>query len=367
MAYLGQLYGLYGYSPMRRSMLTFNIDDGYPEAIVRGYRSGILTPADYANLTQCETLEDMKLHLASTDYGDFLQNEPSPIHTTTIAEKCTQKLVEEFLYLRANSFDPLSTFLDYITYGYMIDNVVLLITGTLHERDLSELLEKCHPLGMFESISSLASAQSVAELYNYVLVDTPLAPYFVGCLSEEDLDELNIEIIRNTLYKAYLQDFYRYCQTLGGVTAEVMSQILQFEADRRAINITINSFGTELKKEERETLYPSFGMLFPEGTEKLTKADKVEQVRDIVDAYGNYGKLFDESGYNSDKSLEDAFFAYEVKLNQLSFDRQMQYGIFYSYVKLKEQEIRNIVWIAECISQQLKTKINNYIPIFKDY
>jgi len=50
--------------------------------------------------------------------------------------------------------------------------------------------------------------------------------------------------------------------------------------------------------------------------------------------------LFDESGYNSDKSLEDAFFAYEVKLNQLSFDRQMQYGIFYSYVKLKEQEIR---------------------------
>lgn len=57
----------------------------------------------------------MKLHLASTDYGDFLQNEPSPIHTTTIAEKCTQKLVEEFEYLRANSFEPLSTFLDYIT------------------------------------------------------------------------------------------------------------------------------------------------------------------------------------------------------------------------------------------------------------
>ena len=37
--------------------MTFNIDDGFPEAIVRGYRSGILTPADYANLTQCESLE----------------------------------------------------------------------------------------------------------------------------------------------------------------------------------------------------------------------------------------------------------------------------------------------------------------------
>lgn len=32
----------------------------------------------------------------------------------------------------------------------MIDNVVLIVTGTLHERDVNELLEKCHPLGMFD-------------------------------------------------------------------------------------------------------------------------------------------------------------------------------------------------------------------------
>lgn len=31
----------------------------------------------------------MKMHLSSTDYGNFLQNEPSPISTTTLAEKCT--------------------------------------------------------------------------------------------------------------------------------------------------------------------------------------------------------------------------------------------------------------------------------------
>jgi V-type H+-transporting ATPase subunit d len=49
----------------------------------------------------------------------------------------------------------------------------------------------------------------------------------LGCLSQEDLNEMNIELIRNTLYKAYLQDFYRYCQVLGGDTAEVMGEILQ--------------------------------------------------------------------------------------------------------------------------------------------
>ena len=37
---------------------------------------------------------------------------------------------------------------------------------------------------------------------------------------------MNVEIIRNTLYKAYLEDFYKFCKNLGGKTAEVMCEIL---------------------------------------------------------------------------------------------------------------------------------------------
>ena len=87
-------------------------------------------------------LLDARLHLQQTDYGDFLSNEPSPLAVTTVAEKCTERLVEEFEHLRCQASEPLSTFLTYITYGYMIDNIVLLITGTLHERETEELLEK---------------------------------------------------------------------------------------------------------------------------------------------------------------------------------------------------------------------------------
>ena len=35
----------------------FNIDNGYLEGLVRGFRSGILNRADYLNLVQCETVE----------------------------------------------------------------------------------------------------------------------------------------------------------------------------------------------------------------------------------------------------------------------------------------------------------------------
>ena len=38
-------------------MLLFNAGDGYSEAIVRGYKMGLITSNQYSNLTQCETLE----------------------------------------------------------------------------------------------------------------------------------------------------------------------------------------------------------------------------------------------------------------------------------------------------------------------
>ena len=38
-------------------MLMGNINDGYLEGLLRGYRSGILTSTDYANLCQCETID----------------------------------------------------------------------------------------------------------------------------------------------------------------------------------------------------------------------------------------------------------------------------------------------------------------------
>jgi V-type H+-transporting ATPase subunit d len=261
--------------------------------------------------------------------------------------------------VQANATGSLSRFIEFLTYGYMIDNVALLITGTLHDRDTRELLDRCHPLGWFETMPVLCVATNIEELYNSVLIETPLAPYFKGSLSHHDLDELNIEIVRNMLYKNYLEDFYGWVNShpdvAGTPTAEVMSEVLEFEADRRSINITINSFGTELTKQERRKLYPSLGKLYPEGTLMLSRADDLEGVKIAVDMVGDYKTFFEQAGlsqggsgagnmsggtYGESKSLEDLFYQREMELSKLVFTRQFTHAVVYAWVKLKEQVSR---------------------------
>jgi V-type H+-transporting ATPase subunit d len=302
-----------------------------------------------------ESVTDLKLQLGPA-YGDFLASLPPNPSTSTLAAKTTDKLISEFRYVRGNAVGSLAKLMDYLTYGYMIDNVALLITGTLHERDTRELLERCHPLGWFETMPVLCVATNIEELYNSVLIETPLAPYFKGSLSHQDLDELNIEIIRNTLYKNYLEDFHNFVNTdseiAGTPTAEVMTEILEFEADRRAINITLNSFGTELSKADRKKLYPSFGRLYPEGSFMLSRADDIEGVRIAVDGVSDYKSYFEATGMGQNssgagnmsggtgsdgKSLEDMFYQKEMEISKNAFTRQFTFAIVYAWVKLREQ------------------------------
>lgn len=59
----------------------------------------------------------------------------------------------------------------------------------------------------------------------------------------------------------------------------------QFEADRRAFIITMNSFETDLSGADRSSLYPSCGKLYPGGLQLLSKAEDPEQVRAVADCY----------------------------------------------------------------------------------
>lgn len=163
-----------------------------------------------------------------------------------------------------------------------------------------------------------------------------------------------------------------------------MDDLLKFESDCMTIQIIYNSLDIKGlsdargREGERRKYINALGHLYPERDKLLTDADTFDKLKDAV-KFTPYepmlsqvsdgpskekGNEFSSSG----RSIDDVMFVEKSKKLSMAFENQFHHGVFFAYLKLKEQEIKNIIWLAELVSIGVPRQLpgwNKFILPFK--
>ncbi|KCZ80508.1 hypothetical protein H312_02108, partial [Anncaliia algerae PRA339] len=325
---------------------------------------------NYIELTECENIEDICAKLVMKyPTLKYLTNYTK----TELKEKLYGDLLEEF-YLSKIS-PSLKIVSDFIREQYFINSFFYLLSCKEFDPELHNSFGNVDAVSYFIELDTLKFCVNMEEVYNYCVKNTFLKDYYNECVFNFNFRENDFSFLNYQFNKLHLKKYFYYQSTIDEENKKQelvkvdrsisfdkkspkennFSTLLKLEGDRLNIGLALSLIDSESK--DKKDIFTEISNIPQHFQQKIIESTTFEEIRNILSKMHHFSKEFS----SQEISLDIAMKKVELNTFMKSFYLFNDISVYYSYLKLKEQEIQNILYLAESILSDKKERIKEII------
>lgn len=321
-----------------------NISNGYLISDIHSRADHLLDSDFYNLLTQCEALEDLIIKLSQTSYSKFLSKTSEIDSKKKLKIQLYKSLEDELIKIYKISDNDIKLLLDYFYETLRIQEFVLCLAMKIE----GNLVVNEDNIGFFPALNTLKFCNDMTDVYKFCVCNSFLKEYYEKPEENEFL-MVNLQLIHSKLSRNHQKKFYLQINN----TMNHMRRILEFEGDRQIIELTINTIGQDI---DRKLYFSSVNNLSENTIKRLSEVDNVEELTSIL-SDTVYSHILEDPLPNLQKI--------EINIHLDSFLIFNDISCIFSYLKLKEQEIKNILLITESMLSKRSEYLEHILVLKK--
>lgn len=216
---------------------------------------------------------------------------------------------------------------------YEMSNFFFLLSCKEHDTDLAHSFARIEPLGYFHELDTLKFSLNMEEVYEYCVKRTFLKDYF----KKDDFKQEFADNYFGLLHLAYKR---KHLENYEKILPETFEKILKMRGDRYNLDILFSTLGSDICNEARFSLFTKVSNFSYSHSSKLSTAASFEDIRAVLSKHPLYRGVangIDEDGVGT------VFVKLEMDAYVDTFTSFNEITALYAYLKLKEQEVKNIM------------------------
>ncbi|KAI5189867.1 V-type H+-transporting ATPase subunit d [Nematocida minor] len=318
---------------------------------VHGNKNRLMKKEEYNSIKTAATIEDLKIKLQNTIYGKSLLEDSATTHKA-FKEALYQCVDKQIKMTQAFTTEKSKTLIDFYKEKFQLDNFIYLWACKEESPKTLETALDIHPLGTYPELNFIKVTQTAKDTWKFCLENTPLCKYIVG-LSHEILKE-DVQYVRSILQKRYIELLYEYSKKNN----LILSELVLFEGDKRIIEILYSTVGTTMSAREKECLFPACSTFSDIHKDLLLNCKSIDELQGVLSTHSNHRNIV-----GNERGLEDALIREEVRICNKSFYVYDDPSVVYTQLTLQELEVRNLIFMADCIIQGYKDHADQIVDI----